>query len=63
MAKCPHCKQLMPHEYKPQKICAECKKPIERGHKWHWIKKRGLATIAHRHCDNPDSYKPRETKI
>ena len=62
MSRCPHCKQAMPPVYKPQKVCCECKKPIERGHKWQWILKKNCSMIAHRHCDNPGSYKPKKAE-
>lgn len=62
MAKCPHCKQAMPKEYKPVKVCCECKKPIQKHHKWQWVLTKKGGMIAHRHCDNPDSYKPKKEK-
>lgn len=45
--RCPLCsKPITP------KVCANCNLPICRGHKY-TIRK---GVIAHRHCDEPDSY-------
>lgn len=60
---CPHCKQKMPPEYEPIKICHECQNPFHRDHKWKYKKVEWndkVATVmVHRHCDNPSSYHPK----
>lgn len=55
--RCPCCDK--PTTPEPVKVCANCHRPILRGHKY-TIRK---GVIAHRHCDEPDSYLSREEYI
>lgn len=48
--RCPTCNK--PFTPEPVKVCAKCKLPILRGHKYRHIGGR----LEHRHCDYPDSY-------
>lgn len=73
MERCPTCEQKIPKPpYVPQKVCFDCQKPIERGHKWRYKrhviideirsgfythhKEKVMTIMVHRHCENPDSY-------
>lgn len=56
--RCPHCNQPWPQPPKLVRTCHDCKRPIARHDKWKWDWRGGIQTAVHRHCDNPDSYRP-----
>lgn len=56
---CPTCKQPIPVTG-PKRICADCQRPIERHDKFHFRTVAGKSTVVHRHCDNPESYEPKD---
>lgn len=43
------------------KVCRNCMKPLERADKWRYVHDAKGVTIGieHRHCDNPQSYRPK----
>lgn len=49
--RCPCCDQ--PLDLTPARWCADCDRPIMRGHKWRFNKK---GRMVHRHCKYPTSY-------
>lgn len=49
---CPTCKRPI-GAWKPVKVCAACKKPMSRSHKWTFCDD---GTIRHRNCKSPESY-------
>jgi RNase P subunit RPR2 len=59
--RCPHCKQIMPGQprHVAARICADCKKPIERHHKYRLRTNEHGTFFVHRHCDNPLEYHPK----
>lgn len=72
--RCPCCRQKMPDMASEKtRICFDCQKPIVTGDKWRlkritvpvgaphtdsYAEKKATVYV-HRHCDNPQSYKPR----
>ena len=44
-------------EESAERICCKCLKPIMVHHKWHYVAFEKATGIAHRHCNNPESYK------
>lgn len=60
--RCPHCQQRWPEQ--PGKvfsrICRKCHEPIRTHHKWKVETDGEASWFAHRHCDNPTEYKPKE---
>ena len=54
--RCPTCKQPIPT--KPMRVCFDCGEQIRIHHKWTWNTRNGVLTCVHRHCDNPQSYRP-----
>jgi len=50
---CPTCGR--PFGAQPRKICAKCKRPIGRGHKWRFTPD---GRVEHRVCDEPEAYRP-----
>lgn len=51
--RCPTCGRPFPGPWKPRKVCALCKMPIRRGHKWQFTED---GRAVHRVCDDPESY-------
>ncbi len=60
LSHCPTCGH--PLKVEAHRICANCKKPILSHHKYRFKTEGGKTFLIHRHCDNPYSYQPKETK-
>ncbi len=59
--RCPHCQQRMPKPKQPRRfdrICRKCQQPILTHHKWKCVTDNRASWFEHRHCHNPESYKP-----
>ncbi len=56
---CPTCGRPFPSLWKPQRICADCGRPILKGHKFTFGPD---SKVRHRVCSDPDAYvKPEPT--
>ena len=65
VARCPHCKGRIPPPKPLVRICAKCRLPIDRHHKYETVMVKQdppQFEFHHRHCDNPDAYLPRKKK-
>jgi uncharacterized protein with PIN domain len=49
--RCPTCGHPI-GPWKPLRVCALCKQPIRKGHKWHIVN----SVVRHRVCTDPDAY-------
>jgi predicted amidophosphoribosyltransferase len=65
-SRCPTCKQKLPDDKVLTRICWLCQLPMDRHDKWEYqrLEVDGKVAIVprHRHCDNPQDYKPRKEK-
>jgi hypothetical protein len=62
--RCPHCQQRMPKpkvKRVPDRICRSCGDPVLVHHKWKHVTDGTMTWVEHRHCDNPESYRPART--
>lgn len=50
---CPTCGRPFPTLWKPARICAECTRPILKGHKFTFGPD---SRVRHRNCAEPDAY-------
>ena len=60
--RCQACLQPIPApKRQPLRVCCDCGKPISSHHKYHYVAtEHGYTALAHRHCDNPFSYEPKD---
>jgi hypothetical protein len=63
--RCPTCHQKMPSPPAPKsRRCFLCQQVLGRHDKWEYmeleIEGKAATVVRHRHCDNPEWYKPKE---
>lgn len=63
--RCPHCQQRWPQqpEKRFSRICRKCKEPIRTHHKYKIVTDGEASWFEHRHCDNPDDYRPKGAHV
>lgn len=59
--RCPSCHQIIP-PVTGVRVCSKCGDSIGLHDKYRWSTKDGITTLAHRHCDNKQSYLPKKSK-